>query len=266
VVWRDLRGVGDDVEVWECGLHHEDVGAFVCIAENSSSGKTFRSRGKLVALPVTERRCAPSGVPERPVKRTRKLRRVAHQRTAVPKARINKPALDRLDAPVHHVARRDAVHARARIVHRDLRDARDGRFRVDGSVGVEDAAVSVRGVFTEADVGGDVNVGEEGLDLLGCLDDGSVRVVGGGAALVLLAIHRHAKQNHAPQALLHKRAQELLELVHAPAALTGERLNFNARVRVVGDEDRVHEHRLRELTPALPGARERVLVAALEDG
>lgn len=43
----------------------------------------------------------------------------------------------------------------------------------------------VRGVFAEADVGGDVDGGEEGGDLFGCLDDGAGGVVGGGAAFVL---------------------------------------------------------------------------------
>ncbi len=33
MVWRDLSGVGDDVEVWKCGFHHEDVGAFIRVAE-----------------------------------------------------------------------------------------------------------------------------------------------------------------------------------------------------------------------------------------
>ena len=77
------------------------------------------------------------------------------------------------------------MHACARVVHRDLRDARDGGLGVDRAVGVEDAAVSVRGVFAEADVGGDVELGEEGGDLFCGLDDGAGGVVGGGAAFVL---------------------------------------------------------------------------------
>ena len=77
------------------------------------------------------------------------------------------------------------MHARARIAHRDLRDARDGGLGVDRAVRVEHAAVPVRGVLAEADVGGDVEVGEEGEDLLGREDDGSGGVVGGGAAFVL---------------------------------------------------------------------------------
>ncbi len=126
--------------------------------------------------------------PERPIQRTRKLRRVTHERAPIPKARVNEPAFNRLDAPVHHVARRDAVHARARIVDRDLCDARDGRLGVDRAVGVQHPAVPVRGVLAETDVRRDVDLWEERLDLSGCLDDGSVRVVGGGAALVLSSI------------------------------------------------------------------------------
>jgi hypothetical protein len=80
----------------------------------------------------------------------------------------------------------------------------------------------------------------------------------------LLALEWDAEEDDALQALLHERAEELLEAVHAPAALAGQACDFDACVGFVGDEDRVHEHGLRELPPALPPARERVLVAALE--
>ncbi len=33
MVWRDLSSVGDDVEVWKRGFHHEGVGAFIRVAE-----------------------------------------------------------------------------------------------------------------------------------------------------------------------------------------------------------------------------------------
>ena len=74
--------------------------------------------------------------PERTIQRARELGRVAHECALVSKARIDEGALDRLDAAVHHVARRDAVRACFCVVHRDLRDAFDGWLSVDRTIGV----------------------------------------------------------------------------------------------------------------------------------
>lgn len=94
--------------------------------------------------------------PEGPIKRTRKLGRIAHQCTLVPEPSINEGSLDRLDSPVHHVTRRDAVGAGLGIRKRDGGDARCRRFRVDRSVFVQDTAVPVGRVLAQTYVGGDV--------------------------------------------------------------------------------------------------------------
>ena len=72
----------------------------------------------------------------------------------------------------------------------------------------------------------------------------------GGADL--FAVQRDAEEDDALQALGNERREELLEPVEAPARLPRQGLDDDVRLGVVGDEDRVHEHRLGELPPALP--------------
>lgn len=71
------------------------------------------------------------------------------------------------------------------VVDGDLCDAGDGGGGVDGAVCVQVAAVPVVGVLAEADVAGDVEVGEGGAEFLDCLDDGAVLVVCGTSMCVL---------------------------------------------------------------------------------
>jgi hypothetical protein len=71
------------------------------------------------------------------------------------------------------------------IVDSDFRDALDGGLGVDGAVLVEVPAVPVVGILAEADVAGDVEVGEASNDLLNCLDDGALRVISWSTATVL---------------------------------------------------------------------------------
>ena len=68
----------------------------------------------------------------------------------------------------------------------------------------------------------------------------------------LHAVEWHTEEDDALKALLHQRSEELLELVHAPAALAGQGRDLDARVGVVRDEDGVHEHRLGEVPTGLP--------------
>lgn len=81
----------------------------------------------------------------------------------------------------------------------------------------------------------------------------------------LLALHRYTEEDDALETLLYERTEEALDLVHAPAALSWERRNFDDRLWVIGDEYRVHKHALGESALRLPGARKRMLVASLED-
>ena len=68
----------------------------------------------------------------------------------------------------------------------------------------------------------------------------------------LVAVQRDTEEDDAPKALLHEGLEELLELVHAPPALARETGDLDARIRLVGDEDGVHEHGLCEGALSLP--------------
>ena len=103
---------------------------------------------------------------------------------------------DRPDPAVHHVAGRDRVGAGLGVGDRGFRDQLDAEVVLDLAVGVGDAAVAVRGVLAEADVG---DHGEVGVRVLQRphrhLDDPLV-VVGAGAVLVLGG--GDAEQQHRP--------------------------------------------------------------------
>ena len=98
---------------------------------------------------------------------------------------IDESALDGLDAPVHHVARGDAVCARSSVRNRDARDAICRHLWIDCTVLVEDSTVPVRGVLAEADVRGDEQRWKELSQHFYCEDDGPLRIVCGCAIFVL---------------------------------------------------------------------------------
>jgi len=81
----------------------------------------------------------------------------------------------------------------------------------------------------------------------------------------LFAVQRHTKEDDAFQSFLYQWAKERLELVDTPPTLTRQGRDHDASFWVICDEDWVHEHGLCELPAALPGARQGVLVSALED-
>ena len=66
-------------------------------------------------------------------------------------------APDRRHPPVHHVRRRDEISASTLHAIATLREVRDGRI-VQDLLAIDDAAVAVRGVFAEADIGHDDQV------------------------------------------------------------------------------------------------------------
>jgi hypothetical protein len=115
--------------------------------------------------------------PERAVQCTGEFCRVAHQSTFIAKASIDEPALDGLDAPVHHVARCNAMSSSLRIVDGDLCDTLDRWGGIDGSVFMQQTTVTMIGVFTQANVTGDINRGEELTDFFDCKDDGACWVI-----------------------------------------------------------------------------------------
>jgi len=99
---------------------------------------------------------------------------------------VRDPRLDqfqfyRPDSPVIHIAWGDAVRAGFRIRHGDVADPLDRERVVQTAVFVQDAAVAVRGVFAQTHVDDDVERRKGGFQELNGVDDGAVRVVGGGA-------------------------------------------------------------------------------------
>ena len=63
-------------------------------------------------------------------------------------------------AAVVHIRRGDAVSAGGGVSHRYIADAIHTEGVVEGAIVAEDAAVAVRCVFAEADVGHEEKVGE----------------------------------------------------------------------------------------------------------
>ena len=70
----------------------------------------------------------------------------------------------RAHAAVHHVARRDRVGARLGLGDRGAREQLERLVVVDDAVGAQHAAVAVRGVLAQAEVGDDQQVRVGGLD------------------------------------------------------------------------------------------------------
>ena len=88
------------------------------------------------------------------------------------------------DAPIHHVGRRHHVGSRANVRERRGRDALHGRI-IDHLLALDDPAVAVIRVFTQADVRNDHQVGDgRGDGRHGSLHD-SIRRVGTGPSRIL---------------------------------------------------------------------------------
>lgn len=126
-----------------------------------------------------------SSLPERAVQPTRELGGITHKGASVAETGVNQTSLDRLNPPVHHIARCYAVCASARVVKGDLGDACDRRFGVNRTVGMEESTVTMRRVFAETHITGDVELGEERSNLLDGLDDRAFGVICGRSTFVL---------------------------------------------------------------------------------
>lgn len=74
------------------------------------------------------------------------------------------------------------------------------------------------------------------------------------------------KEDDTLKAILNQRPEETLKPIDTPSALSGKTDNFYTGVRVISDEDGIHQHRFGELPFSLPCPRERVLVATLQNG
>ena len=111
------------------------------------------ARVHLVAAAVAELRRRVGGLAERAVEGRGRLGGVGED-GAPPRAGLVERPADRGHAAVHHVGGRDDVGAGPGVRQRDPREQRERRVVVDVAV-ADDAAVAVRGVLVEADVGHD---------------------------------------------------------------------------------------------------------------
>ena len=106
--------------------------------------------------------------------------------------------LDRSDAAVVHVRGGNTVRAGLRIRKRHIADSFYGKRVVQPAVLAQHAAVAVRRVLAQTDVGDDVQLREARAEELDRLDDGALRVVGRGAEGVFRpGFQRHAEEDHA---------------------------------------------------------------------
>lgn len=128
------------------------------------------------------------GVPEWTVERTREFRRVAHQSALISEACVHQSAFNGLDAPIHHVARRDTVGTRACIVDSDLGDALHRRRGIDRAVAVQQATVPMVGIFAEAYVACNVELGEEATQFLDGENDWAGGIIGRCSTTVLILL------------------------------------------------------------------------------
>lgn len=114
------------------------MGSAAHYTHDSASGKSLGKGWQLVALPVSCHGCASCCIsvddrdqpkeessryrnaPERSIESTGKLGRITHQTTSIRIAFFNKPKLDRLDTPIHHITRRNDVRTGLCIRQRDI--------------------------------------------------------------------------------------------------------------------------------------------------
>jgi len=152
---RRLAHAAQDVEIRERGLDHQHVGALVLVQRGLAQPLARVGRIHLVRRAIAELGRAVGGVPERPIERRSVLHGIREDGEVFVRAVIEGFA-DRGDAAIHHVAGRDDVGSCVGVDQRDAGEHLERRVVVDVdhavAPGVEDAAVTVVGVFVDADV------------------------------------------------------------------------------------------------------------------
>ena len=109
--------------------------------------------------PPFEIRRGADGVAERAVERRRVLGRVREDAGELAAGAVERCA-HRADAPVHHVRRRDHVHAGLGVTQRLLHQRGHGRLVLHVAGVVDEAVLAVAGVRIERDVGDHAEVGK----------------------------------------------------------------------------------------------------------
>ena len=153
--------------------------------------------------------------------------------------------LDGANAAVVHVRRCDAMGASVGVSYGDIGNAVDAEGIVERAVLAQDAAVAVGGVFAEADVCNNEEVGETGTEQADGGDDGAAGVVGGGAKGVFgVGGYGNTKEDDGAEAFADKRFEVRDYFVDATAGLVGERGDQSFFVVLVRDKKGVDEHGL----------------------
>ena len=116
----------DDVEIGDCRLHHDDVGAFLDVLRDFAQRFVAVGGIHLVRAPIAERRRRRRGVAERTVERGAILGGIGHDRGLVEAALVERLA-DCADTAVHHVRRSDDVSSGDRVRHRRAHQLLDRR-------------------------------------------------------------------------------------------------------------------------------------------
>ena len=134
------------------------------------------------------------------------------------------------------------MSARLSVRERDLRNSLSRRLCVDSVVVIEDATVSMRGVFAQANVGRDVE-GREGVsNAFDSLNNRPFYIICRCPFFVLqtrqvgsvthelshlFSFQRDTEQDNTCQSLLNQWSKEFFQPVYTPAALTRQSRNVN---------------------------------------
>lgn len=160
--------------------------------------------------------------------------------------------LDGADAAVVHVGGSDAVGACCGVCHCDVGDAVDGESVVQAAIFAQNAAVAVGGVFAETHVCDDEKVWKCAAEESNSADDGTLGVVCTRSQGVFCAGgNGDTEEDNGFEALVYEGCEVGDKSVETAAVLVGKRGDEGFFVGLVGDEERVDEHRLWDRVSAM---------------
>ena len=142
-------------------------------------------------------------------------------------------------AAVHHIGRRNHVGACAHMGEGHLAQQFEGLVVVDGGAAVQNAAVSVGGIFAHAHVGDAVYLWEVLFDLPQCLLYDAVFIPCRGTQLILVG--GDSKQQDLVYAGLYKLLHRLAYRIGAVVVLSRQRRNLLAHAGFFADKQRVNQ-------------------------
>ena len=105
--------------------------------------------------------------------------------------------------------------------------------------------MAVGSVFTEAHIGNDIEIWETGFEETNGLDDGALRIVGGGTEGIFgVGNEGDAEEDYRPESFGNERGKVGDQFGDTTAMLVRQRGNRAFFVGIVGNKERVDEHRL----------------------